>query len=130
MTGNDWEAHIARENQQLHDEGRAAVYRVPTHMHGGHPWNGPKVDFTGCIDGGQHVALEAKANSGTLNRGQRLLLAHTARLGGIALVYRWVDGERHLCAVTADGSMTRKSSATRVHDGETWLDAYERMERR
>ena len=128
MTGNEWEAHIARENQDLHKQERAAVYRVPTHMYGGHPWSGPKVDYTGCVKGGRHVALEAKANSGTLTRKQRLLLAHTARMGGIAAVYRWKDGERHLCLVDGDGVMERKSTATLCRPGETWLDAYQRRE--
>ena len=124
MTGAEWEAQIARENHELHDAGRAAVFRVPTHMFGGHPWGGPKVDFVGCLEGGQHVALEAKAEGGKLSRGQRLLLAHTSRLGGVALVYRSVGGERHLCPVSAAGVMTRKSDATRVLSGETWLCAW------
>ena len=127
MTGNQWEAHIAKENQQLAGDERALLVRIPTHMHGGIPWAGHKVDFMGLLSGGRFVALEAKANSGSLTAKQRLLLAWVARLGGVALVYRFHKGERHLCAVNAKGKQQRKSKATLCLDGETWLDAWERM---
>lgn len=127
MTGRQWEAFVARENQQLFDAGRALLIRIPTHMHGGIPWQGHKVDFMGALATGQFVALEAKANTGTLTTKQRNLLAHVANMGGIALVYRFLDGQRYLCAVDSQGNMQRKSKATRLTEQETWLDAWQRL---
>lgn len=121
-TGKTWEAQIAHENQRLLDERRAMVARVPTHYHDGIPSHDPKVDFVGVLDGGRMVAIEAKAESGALTRTQRAYLQGVAMFGGLALVYRIIDGERHLCAVDERGIVERKSKSTRV-EHETWLDA-------
>lgn len=123
MSGASWEAAIADENQILFNTRRALVTRVPTHYHSG-PSRDPKVDFVGVIDGGRFVALEAKSQSGALTPTQRAYLRGVAHFGGLALVYRWIDGERHLCAVDADGEIQRKSKSTRI-TAPTWLDAVE-----
>lgn len=121
MTGRQWEARIAEENQALYEAGRAMIARVPTHYHGGIPSRDPKVDFVGLTDSGRMVAIEAKAESGGLSQQQRQYLAAVSRLGGIAIVYRWIDGERHVCRVDEKGKMERKSNQTLCR-GETWLD--------
>lgn len=125
MSGRTWERVIALENQELFNTGRAMLARVPTHYHGGVPSRDPKVDFVGLLNGGRMVALEAKADSGTLSKMQRRYLATVARFGGVPLVYRWVDDEKHLCLVDEDGNMQRKSSRTLIEDGAAWLDAWE-----
>lgn len=124
MSGKSWEAQIAHENQALLYARRAMVTRVPTHYYGDVPSRDPKADFVGVIRGGRFVAIEAKAESGQLSKMQRAYLQGITRFGGLALVYRCIDGERHLCGVNASGQMERKSEATRV-TAETWLDAVE-----
>lgn len=126
MTGKDWERLIALENQRLLAERRAMVARVPTHYHGGIPSNDPKVDFVGVLAGGRMVAIEAKAESGALRPEQRAYLQGVAMFGGLALVYRTVRGERHLCAVDEHGKVERKSPTTKCMDGYNWLDEAER----
>lgn len=121
MSGKNWEKHIAEENQKLWRQRRALVARVPTHYHGGIPSHDPKVDFVGVIKGGRMVAIEAKDESGGLSQNQRSYLMAVSRMGGLALVYRRIDGERYLCRVDEKGKMERKSDSTQCH-GETWLD--------
>jgi len=125
MTGKQWERHIAQENQRLYVAHRAMVARIPTHYHGGIPSRDPKVDFVGLVMGGQMVAIEAKAGSGSLKVSQRAYLQTVSELGGIAIVYRYIDGERHICRVDGTGEMQRKSSRTLCED-DTWLDWIER----
>lgn len=120
--GSKWEAAIAAENQHLYGLGRAMVARVPTHYHGGAPSRDPKVDFVGLLAGGRMVAIEAKSDSGQLSESQRAYLAGVAKLGGVAVVYRHVEGERHLCLVSTEGKMQRKGEKTLTTEG-TWLDA-------
>lgn len=120
--GSKWEAAIAAENQMLYAQGRAMVARVPTHYHGGIASNDPKVDFVGVIFGGRMVAIEAKSGAGVLKATQRAYLHTVTRMGGLAFVYRHVDGERHLCLVDEDGQMERKSEVTKARAA-TWLDA-------
>ena len=123
MTGRDWEAAIAIENQQLLDERRAMVARIPTHFWSA-PSRDPKVDYVGVLLGGRMVALEAKSGNGRLTPMQRAYLRGVTMFGGLALVYRYVDGSRYLCTVDAAGVMQRKGDATRMSHG-TWLDAAE-----
>lgn len=123
MSGRSWERSIAQENQLLWSQRRAMVARVPTHYVSG-PARDPKVDFVGVLSGGRMVALEAKSGSGTLTRVQREYLAAVAELGGLAIVYRSVDGQRHVCPVGADGVMARRSESTRCREA-TWLDHVE-----
>lgn len=127
MTGSQWEALISAENQQLLDARRAMVARVPTHYHNGHPSRDPKVDFVGLLAGGRMVAIEAKAESGTLKPMQRAYLQGVAMFGGLAFVYRNVNGERHLCVVDSSGKMERRSDRTIVTTP-TWLDTWERRD--
>lgn len=122
MTGKQWERAIALENQELFGEDRALMTRVPTHYYDGNPSNDPKSDFVGLLHGGQFVAIEAKAESGTLKHTQRQYLTAVARFGGLALVYRRIDGARYLCPVGVDGKMARKSETTRIKG--RWADEF------
>lgn len=124
MSGKAWEAAIAAENQKLLYARRAMVTRVPTHYFGDVPARDPKSDFVGVLRGGRMVAIEAKADSGQLSKMQRAYLQGVTRFGGLALVYRRIGDERHLCCVDEQGNMERKSAATQVTE-DTWLDAVE-----